>query len=116
MATMKVKKGDTVFVIAGNDASKTGKVLSVDPKNRTVIVEGVAMITKHQKPRSVHQQGGRITKEAPIHVSNVMVICDKCNKPTRVGMKILGEGKDKKKVRICKKCNSEIKTPEYKKD
>jgi len=115
MAGLKVKKGDTVMVIAGEDKNKTGKVLAVDPKKRTVIVEGVALITKHQKPRKVNEQGGRITKEAPIHVSNVMVICDKCNEPTRVGMKIIGEGKEKTKVRICKKCKAEIKTPEYKK-
>lgn len=116
MATMKVKKGDKVLVIGGNDKNKTGKVLSVNPKDKTVIVEGIAMITKHQKPRGVNQQGGLIKKEAPIDVSNVMVICDKCGKPTKVGMKVIGEGKEKSKARICKKCNSEIKTPDYKKE
>lgn len=117
MSTMKVKKGDKVLIIGGNDAKKkTGKVLSVNPKKRTVTVEGVAMITKHQKPRGAQQQGGLINKEAPIDVSNVMVICDKCGKPTKVGMKFVGEGKDREKVRVCKKCNGEIKTPNVKKD
>lgn len=116
MSSMKVKKGDTVVVIAGDDKSKKGKVLSVNPKKRTVIVEGVAMMTKHQKPRGTKEQGGIVKKEGPIDASNVMVVCDSCKEPTRVGMLIKGEGKDAVKVRICKKCKAEIKTMVTKKE
>ena len=72
MSAMKIKKGDTVKVIAGKDKDKEGKVIAVNVKNNTVLVEGVNMVTKHSKPSMANQQGGIITKEAPIHVSNVM--------------------------------------------
>lgn len=116
MAGLKVKKGDNVYILSGNDKGKTGKVLSVNPKNSTVIVEGVAVATKHKKPRGVKEQGGILHVEAPIDSSNVMVVCSSCKKPTKVAAKITGEGKDKVKVRVCKKCGAEIKTPSYKKE
>ncbi len=91
---MKIKKGDTVRVIAGKDKDKEGKVLAV--KDGKVLVEGVAMVTKHQKPSAANQQGGIVNKEAFIDVSNVMYLHN--GKPTRVGFKMDGE----KKVRVAK--------------
>ncbi len=96
-----IKKGDTVMVIAGNDKSKKGKVLSVDTEKNRVIVEGVNMATKHKKPRKQGDIGGIIHQEAPISAANVMHICDKCQKPTRIGYAVLSDGS---KVRVCKKC------------
>ena len=83
---MKIKKGDTVKVIAGKDKDKTGKVVSVDVKNNRVVVEGVNMITKHEKPSMSNQQGGIVNKEAPIDASNVMLVVK--GVPTRVGIKV----------------------------
>lgn len=97
---MRIKKGDTVVVIAGKDKSKTGKVLQVLPKKERVIVEGINMITKHQKPNPQLQQGGIIKQEAPIHVSNVMFYDKKVKQGVRIGYKFLENGK---KVRISKK-------------
>ena len=96
MATLKIKKGDTVKVIAGKDNGKEGKVLSVDAKNGKVLVEGVGIITKHAKPSAANQNGGIIQKEAPIDLSNVMYVHK--GKATRVGFKMDGD----KKVRIAK--------------
>ena len=96
MATLKIKKGDTVKVIAGKDNGKEGKVVSVDPKNGKVVVEGVNVIKKHTKPSMANQNGGIVTMEAPIDASNVMYLHK--GKPTRVGFKI---EKDKK-VRFAK--------------
>ena len=96
MATLKIKKGDTVKVIAGKDNGKEGKVLSVDPKNNKVVVEGVNVIKKHTKPSAANQNGGIITKEAPIDASNVMYVHK--GKATRVGFKIEND----KKVRFAK--------------
>lgn len=96
MSAFKIKKGDTVKVIAGKDKDKEGKVLAVDAKNSKVIVEGVNMVTKHTKPSAANQQGGIINKEAFIHVSNVMLIHN--GKATRVGFKMDGD----KKVRVAK--------------
>ena len=96
MSAMKIKKGDTVKVIAGKDKDKEGKVIAVNVKNNTVLVEGVNMVTKHSKPSMANQQGGIITKEAPIHVSNVMYLHK--GKATRVGYKMDGD----KKVRFAK--------------
>jgi large subunit ribosomal protein L24 len=110
-----VKKGDTVVVLSGKQGVSQrrnngkepvkGKVLEVFPDKSMVLVEGVNMATKHKKPRSKYQQGGILHQEAPIHSSNVMVICNKCNKPTRVGKEILSNGQ---KIRKCKKCGEEI--------
>ena len=91
MSTLKIKKGDTVKVIAGKDKDKEGKVISVDPKNGKIVVEGINIIKKHTKPSAANQNGGIITKEAPIDASNVMYVFK--GKATRVGFKI---EKDKK--------------------
>ena len=96
MSTMKIKKGDTVKVIAGKDNGTEGKVLSVDMKNHKVLVEGVNMITKHAKPSQANPNGGIVQKEAAIDVSNVMLVYK--GKATRVGFQV----KDGKKVRVAK--------------
>ena len=96
MSTMKVKKADTVKVIAGKDKDKEGKVLSVDKKNGKVVVEGVNMVTKHAKPSAANQNGGIIQKEAALDVSNVMYVYK--GKPTRIGFKVEND----KKVRFAK--------------
>lgn len=102
---MKVKKGDLVRVISGKDKGKEGKILRVIPKLNKVIVENVNIVKKHQRPTQQLREGGIIEQPSPIHVSKVMVICPSCGKPTRVGYRILEEGK---KVRICRKCNEII--------
>ena len=84
MATLKIKKGDTVRVIAGKDNGKEGKVVSIDRKNGRVLVEGINMVTKHMKPSAANQNGGIVQKEAPIDISNVMYLHK--GKPTRVGL------------------------------
>ncbi|MCI6422317.1 MAG: 50S ribosomal protein L24 [Blautia sp.] len=96
MSTFKIKKGDTVKVIAGKDKDKEGKVISVNPKKGVVLVEGVNMITKHTKPSMANQQGGIVEKEAWLNASNVMVMHE--GKATRVGFKMEGD----KKVRFAK--------------
>ena len=96
MATMKIKKGDMVQVIAGKDTGKEGKVISVNKKNHTVLVEGINMITKHAKPSMANQQGGIIHQEGPIDISNVMYLHN--GKATRIGFKVEGD----KKVRVAK--------------
>lgn len=96
MATLKIKKGDTVKVIAGKDNSAEGKVLSVDAKKHKVLVEGVNMITKHEKPSQSNPNGGIVQREAPIDISNVMLLVK--GKPTRVGFRV----EDGKKVRFAK--------------
>lgn len=101
MAKMHVRKDDTVVVISGKDKGQKGKVLVANPKKNTVIVEKVNIAAKHQKPKGQTQPGGIVKQEAPIHASNVMLVCSKCNKATRVAHKILEDGK---KVRVCKKC------------
>jgi len=98
----QIKKNDQVIVISGNEKGKKGKVLSVDHENGRVIVEGVNMATKHKKPRRQGESGGIIQQEAALDMSNVMHICKKCGKPTRIGYTVL---KDGSKVRVCKKCN-----------
>ena len=99
---LKIKKGDTVRVIAGKDKGKEGKVLHVDVKKNRVIVEGANMITKSMKPSAANQQGGIVSKEAPLDLSNVMILVD--GQPTRVGFKVEGD----KKVRYAKKTGKTI--------
>jgi large subunit ribosomal protein L24 len=99
-----VKKNDLVMVVAGKDKGKTGKVLRVVKKKDRLVVEKVNMIKKHVKP-SQKTKGGIMERESPINISNVMVYCEKCSKPVRVGKKILEDGK---KVRFCKKCTEVI--------
>lgn len=101
---MKIKKGDTVLVICGKDRGRKGKVIKALPKKEKVIVEGINLVKKHQRPRRSGEKGEIVQKPAPIHVSNLKLICPKCKKPTRVGYKKMGE----KKYRFCKKCKSEI--------
>lgn len=101
----KIKKGDTVIVITGDDKGKQGKVLNVDYKTARVTVEGVNIVKKTLRRTQSNPQGGIIEIEAPIHISNVMIVCPNCNKQTRVKYKILENGK---KVRVCKKCNNYI--------
>ena len=101
---MNIKKDDTVIVISGKDKGKKGKVIKAMPKENKVIVEGVAMVKKHQKPRGQGMPGGIVDKEAAISASKVMIVCPKCGKPTKVGHKFVeGEGKaSRRKVRVCK--------------
>lgn len=96
---MHVKKGDKVMVISGKDKGKTGVILAAFPKKDRVLVEGVNIVKKHSKPSQMNPQGGIISQEAPIHVSNVMPIDPKSGEPTRVGFKM----EDGKKVRVAKK-------------
>ena len=99
---LHVRKGDNVIVLSGKDKGKKGKVLSVFPKSGKVIVEGVAMATKHKKARTQTDVGGIIHQEAPIYACKVMHICDKCGQPTRIARKVMEDGSI---VRVCKKCN-----------
>lgn len=96
-----IKKNDTVLVVAGVEKGKKGRVIGVDPQRNRVTVEGIRMIKKHLKPSNKYKQGGIIEREAPIHRSNLMLVCPKCEKPTRIGHSILENGD---KVRRCKKC------------
>ncbi len=105
MSKLHVKTDDMVVVITGKDKSKKGKVLETDPKAGRVIVEGVNIVTRHKKPRGAQNPGGRIKKEAAIHASNVMLLCEKCNKATRLAHKITENGG---KVRVCKKCGAQL--------
>lgn len=102
---MKIKSGDTVIVISGKDIGKKGKVLTVLPKKNRVIVEGVNMLTKHQKSTGPMQEGGIINQEGPLDASNVMYYCDRDKKGVRIGYKFLENGK---KVRVCKECGEEL--------
>lgn len=102
---MKIKKGDTVIVLSGNDKKKTGEVTKVLPKDNKVVVEGVNVRKKHVKPRMQGQEGGIIEMAMPIDVSKVMLVCPETKKPTRVGYKF----EDGKKVRVAKKSGSKIK-------
>jgi len=103
----KIVKNDTVKVISGNHKGKVGKVLKVFPSRKRVVVEKVALVKRHQKPRSQQDQGGIIEKEASIHMSNVLLVCPKCGKPSRTGVGVLADGK---KVRVCKSCNEMLAT------
>ena len=102
---MQIRSKDSVVVITGKDKGKVGKVLVAYPKTGRVVVEGVAIATKHQKPRQQGAPGGIIKKEASIDASNVMIVCPKCKKGVRVGYKVLDNGN---KVRVCKKCGTTI--------
>lgn len=99
---MKIVKNDTVKVVSGNHKGKIGKVLKVFPKTNRIVVEKVHLVKRHRRKRSATDQGGIIEKEASIHVSNVMLVCPKCSKPSRMGIGVLADGK---KVRLCKSCN-----------
>ncbi|HHV17100.1 MAG TPA: 50S ribosomal protein L24 [Gelria sp.] len=102
---MQIRKGDIVQVTAGKDIGKKGKVLRVLPRANKVVVEDINRVKKHQKPNRAIPQGGILRIETPMHASNVMLLCNKCDKPTRVGSKILD---NQEKVRVCKKCGEII--------
>jgi large subunit ribosomal protein L24 len=93
------------MVIAGKERGKTGKVLRVLPEKNALIIERISIVKRHTKPRGPQQTGGIVEKEAPINVSNVMMMCDKCNAPVRIGHKDLADGK---KIRICRRCNEAL--------
>jgi len=103
---LHVKKGDTVIVITGENLGSKGRILEIDRKTEKAIVEGVNIIKKHTKPNSKHPQGGIIEMEAPVHISNLMLVDPKTGKPTRIGRKLNAEGK---LVRYSKKSGEEIK-------
>ena len=102
---MKIRKNDTVIITTGKDKGKKGKVRRVFPKEDRVIIEGHNMIKRHSRAQKAARQGGIIELEAPIQVSNVMFMCDKCGEPTRISFHILADGK---KVRICNSCQEVI--------
>ena len=104
MNKVHVKTGDTVMIISGKDAGKSGKVLAVSPSEGKVLVEGLNMVTKHVKARRQGEQGGIVKAEGALYASKVMPVCSKCGKAVRVGHVV----KDGKKVRVCKKCGAEI--------
>ena len=102
---MKIKKDDTVLVIAGKDKGKKGKVRFAYPREQQLLVEGVNFIKKHSKAKGAARQAGIIDLEAPIRISNVMLLCSKCNKPSRVGYQKLADGR---RVRTCRSCREVI--------
>ena len=99
---LHVKTGDTVMVLSGKDKGKKGKVLSVNPTAKKVIVEGVSVASRHKKPRRQGETGGIVKQETPIYASKVQLVCPKCGKAARTGVKFLENGS---KVKYCKKCN-----------
>ena len=102
---LKIKKGDTVKVLSGNDKGKTGEVLEIIPKTEKIIVKDVNIRKKHVKPRRQGEEGGIIPSEFPIHASKVAVVCPKCGKAVKIGFEMDGDNK----VRVCKKCGAKIK-------
>jgi large subunit ribosomal protein L24 len=105
MQSVHVRRGDTVGVIAGREKGKRGKVLRVLTGKRRVLVEHVNMVKKHQRPTQKLRQGGIIEREGALALSNVLVVCARCDKPSRTGMKLLNDGR---KVRSCKRCGEAI--------
>jgi large subunit ribosomal protein L24 len=105
MALRRLRKDDTVMVIAGKERGKTGKVLRVLPEKNRVLIERINLVKRHIKPRGVQQPGGIQEKEASIHASNVLPICGRCNKPTRVGNRRLADGQAQ---RTCRRCGEAL--------
>ena len=105
LAKLHFKKDDQAIVIAGKEKGKSGKILSMLSKKECVLIEKVNLVKRHSRPSAKNRQGGIIEKEGPIHISNVMILCSKCNSPVRIGRKTLEDGK---KVRYCKKCGELI--------
>ena len=103
----KIRKGDKVIVLTGRDKGRTGEVVEVRPADARAIVRGVNIVKRHQK-QSTTQEGGIVSKEAPIHLSNIALADPKSGKPTRIGFKFIGEGEARKKVRIAKRSGAEI--------
>jgi large subunit ribosomal protein L24 len=102
---MKIKKDDMVLIITGKDKGKKGKVRFAFPGDKRIMVEGINMVKKHAKAKAQVRQAGIIEREAPISVADVMLLCSKCNKPTRVGYRILQDGR---KARICRACGEVV--------
>jgi large subunit ribosomal protein L24 len=102
---MKIKKGDNVLITSGKDKGKTGKVRFAYPKDENILVEGLNLQKKHSKAQGAVKQAGIIEREAPLNVSNVMLICKHCNKPARIGLRVLEDGR---RVRICRVCREVI--------
>jgi large subunit ribosomal protein L24 len=102
---LSIKKNDTVKVMVGKEKGKSGRVLSVYPSKDQVLIEKVNIIKRHMKPTRKYTQGGIIEKEAPLHISNVMLVCPKCNKPTSIGNSLMQDGR---KLRTCRKCREVI--------
>lgn len=102
---MQIRKNDSVMVISGKEKGKTGKVLRVLPKEDSVLIERLNLVKRHSRPRGPQQPGGIVEKEASIPVSNLMIMCDKCNAPVRIGHKILTDGG---KIRICRRCGEAL--------
>ena len=102
---MKIRKNDTVLMISGKDRGKKGKVRFAHPDDRALVVEGINIVKKHTKAVRDVRQAGIIEREAPVNISSVMLLCNKCNKPTRVGFRLLADGN---KVRICRVCHEVI--------
>jgi large subunit ribosomal protein L24 len=98
---LSIRKNDTVLVIAGREKGKRGKVLFVLPARERVIVERINMVKRHQRPTQKLRQGGIIEREAPLHVSNLMLICSKCDRATRIGIRVLA---DDRRARVCRRC------------
>jgi large subunit ribosomal protein L24 len=102
---MNIRKNDTVLVIAGKDRGKRGRVRFAYPKKERLLVEGINFVKKHSRAQGAVRQAGIIEREAPIHVSNVMLVCTKCSKPTRVGSRLLADGR---RVRFCRSCGEVV--------
>ena len=102
---MKIRKNDTILVIAGKDKGKKGKVRYAYPKEERLLVDGINFIKRHTRATKQIRQAGIIEREAPIRVSNVMLMCSRCNRPARVGFQILDDGR---KVRVCRSCSEVI--------
>ena len=100
-----IKKNDKIIVTVGREKGKTGRIVRVDSEKGQVFVEKINMIKRHSKPSRSNQSGGIVEKEAPLHLSKVVLVCPKCDKPTRVARKLLEDGKS---VRVCKKCNEQM--------
>jgi large subunit ribosomal protein L24 len=105
ITSTRIKKGDRVLVLTGKDRGKQGKVLKRFAKDERVVVEGVNMVKRHTKPSQKTPQGGIVNREAPLHVSNVAVICSACEKPTRIGVRVDEKGA---KLRVCRKCGADM--------
>ena len=107
MSAFKIKKGDNVVVLAGRDKGKRGEVIEIRPKEQRALVRGVNMVRRHQR-QSASQEGGIISKEGPINLSNIAIEDPKDGKPTRIGFKFIGQGDGRKKVRVAKRSGVEI--------
>jgi len=105
MSARRLRKDDTVMVIAGRERGKTGKVLRVLPAKQRALIERLNLVKRHQKPRGPQSPSGIVEKEAPIHLSNLMIMCDKCNAPVRMGKRLLEDGRS---VRVCRRCGDQL--------